>query len=793
MLKSLRRKLIGDLKANRGQFLAVWVIVTLGTTFYGAMYPAAVNLVQSLYNTFDDLRYMDFQVQTDSATPEQLEAVRALPGVAYVEGRLIVEGGLQVDPDQAYLLSLRLISLPDQAQASVNRTDIVKGSAIHGPGELLLLNSFARYHHFEPGDTINVMVGGTFHEFRIAGLVFNPEYLVAGRGSTSPWPTPSTFGVAWLPYSELATLTDQQGVINDIAIRLTGDSQTDHSAIEDEMRRSLTTIFAGPTPPVIYSRLQTPSGGVIQANINGNFPIMIFFSGLFLAGGAIITGILMARMVEGERQRIGTMRAMGITRRELVIHYLAFGFIIGLTGGLVGSVLGYLNSFWFMYTFLDFVAGGTLPGFVNTPQIPFILLGLLIVTASSTVAGAYPAWVQSATPPGIALRPATPKTPHAVSRLPLRFLPLTVRQTVRNLLRTPGRAIGTAIGVIAGAMMLFTALTMLETLERNFNNYYAIPAFDLRVDFSTLLPDDARAAQVAALDGVAEVRAALIGPISIARADGTPFDTVAVVVDGDRPFFTLETMRGAKAFSSPDGVWLGHNTQRVLGVAVGDTLTLRAFDQERQVRVLGVVSQAVGSPVYLPRALVTRWTPGGVLPTNTALVRVQPGQETAVRDAVIALPGVTSVEIVDDYNRDVAHYLSYYSTNTVLFGSFGLILTLALLFNTVNASLRERREELAILRALGSTPREIALTITLELLIMSAVGVCIGLPGGRYAGFWLNDAYQTEFFGQVNRLSSVPVLVGIACLLVVVVVSEIPGLRAVHRADLGQISKSQSF
>lgn len=48
---------------NWGQFLLVWLTITLGTTFYRGMYPAAVNLVDSLYDTYDRFELMDFQVQ----------------------------------------------------------------------------------------------------------------------------------------------------------------------------------------------------------------------------------------------------------------------------------------------------------------------------------------------------------------------------------------------------------------------------------------------------------------------------------------------------------------------------------------------------------------------------------------------------------------------------------------------------------------------------------------------------------------------------------------------------------
>jgi len=793
MSKTLRWKIIGDLRANRGQFFAVWLVITLGTAFYGALYPAGVNMVHSIYRTYDQLSYMDFQVQLGSAAPKVVDAVRAIPGVAHAEGRLVVESGLQVKPTQQYLIDLRLVSLPDYRAPEVNVPKVMRGGAINEAGEVLLLRSFAEKHGLRPGDTLHVLIGREWRDLRVAGLAFSPEYLVAGRSPSSPFPTPSTFGVAWMRYSELAAWAGREGTINDIALRLTGASSDRRDTLQDSVRQVLGTLFAGDASAVILSRIQTASGGVVDANINGAFPLMRFYSGLFLVGAAVVTGILLARLVESERRRIGTLRSLGVTRRELVLHYLAFGVIIGVVGGLAGSVLGYLNSFWVMNTFLSYIAGGSIPGFVNTPQIPFILLGFAVIVVGSTFAGAYPVWVQSATPPGIALRPATPRMPNAISRVPLSWLPLTVRQAVRNLLRTPGRSLGTALGMLAGTMMIFSSLAMTDTLNSCFGDYFRANAFDLRVDLGSLMPGEPLETQVQQVSGVTGAQAALIGPVAVVRASGETFDTVAVALDERAPFIAPERLQGSPALSSADGVWIGHNLQRVLGIGVGDTITLRAFGQERPVTVLGSVSYALGSPVFIPRGLLSQWTPGNVFPANAVLVRVQPGQEAAVRDALAALPGVVAVEVFGDFETDLNHYLEWFRVGSLIFGGFGYILALALLFNTVNASLRERRDELSILRALGSTRGEIALTVTLELLAMVLLGAAIGVPLGREAGFWMNHSYETEFFGQVNAILARSYVMGLASLVIVVLLAEIPGLRAVQRVDLGQVSKSQSF
>lgn len=778
MLKSLRRKTLSDLKLNRGQFLTVWFVVMLGTAFYGAMYPAGVNMRESFFKTYDELHFMNFQVQMEAAPSELADRAREIDGVQAVEGRLVIESGLQLDG--LFLRTLRLISLPDDHEPTVNQSDIVEGRNVRADDEILLLKSFADHHEILVGDTLITWINGTAYPLKVVGLAFNAEYIVAGRSPASPFPAPSTFGVAWMRYTPLAKAAGMEGQINELVIYAPATAQ------ENRIRQALSETYPD---GVVLSRIQTASGGIIDALIAGNFPMMVFFSGLFLVGSTVMTGILLGRIVQSERQRIGTMRAMGITRRELVQHYLTFGLLIGTTGGFVGTILGYLNSIWVMLTFINTIAGGTLPAFSYTPNLPFLLLGFAVATIGSTLSGIYPAWIESATPPGIALRPAAPKTPGQLSRLSLPFLPRIMRQAVRNTFRVPGRSLNTALGVGLGAVMIFAAFGLWDTTETGFGAYFDSNAFDLRIDMQALQPADALQEQVSQIEGVEDVQAALIGAVVLTTVDGKTVDTIAVALDETDPFLNLKTLEGADAFSRSDGVWIGHNLERIMGIQVGDTITLSALGQEKQVKVLGIVAQVMGGPVYIPRSLMLEWSP--VFMANAALIRSD--RADAVRDAAVSLPGMIAVEVMADHKKDLNDYLLFFRTGTIIFGFFGYVLTLAVLYNTVSASLRERQDELAVLRALGTSGREIFLTVTLELLVMAAIGILVGIPIGREVSFYLSGNYNTDIYGSVPAVTLPSYLIGLVSLLAIILLGEIPGLRAVHKIDLGWISKSQSI
>jgi len=137
-LKSLRIKLINDLKVSRGSFFAVWFVVMLGVAFYGAMYPAGVNLLASFNATYDDLAFMDYRVDFEIADAGAGALAANIDHVEAIEERLVIDAGVQLDPDSPFRVTLRMTSVPDEGLPTVNINDIVDGSPISAPDEVLL-------------------------------------------------------------------------------------------------------------------------------------------------------------------------------------------------------------------------------------------------------------------------------------------------------------------------------------------------------------------------------------------------------------------------------------------------------------------------------------------------------------------------------------------------------------------------------------------------------------------------------------------------------------------------------
>jgi putative ABC transport system permease protein len=193
---------------------------------------------------------------------------------------------------------------------------------------------------------------------------------------------------------------------------------------------------------------------------------------IFLFGAGAIMAVLLARQVDGERRTIGTLRALGTSRLEVLSYYLAFALIIAVTGAVVAVPLGYLLTGPILGFFQRGMVGADVPFASNPPNWPFILFGIGVGLVMALVAAAIPAWRAATTDPGLALRPPSPGNVSRLARIQFRGLPLAARQAVRSLLRAPGRTAGTALGTACGLALIVCCFAVWNVLDYNFNDYY---------------------------------------------------------------------------------------------------------------------------------------------------------------------------------------------------------------------------------------------------------------------------------------------------------------------------------
>ena len=225
MLAKLDIKLWRDLARIRGQAMAVALVMGCGL----AMLVMARSLIHSLESTSDDYyrayRFAEVFAQLKRAPLGLADRVRAIPGVSAAQAGLSVQVTLDI-PGLDEPASGNVRSLPDSGEPELNRLFLRHGHWFRpgNRGEVLVSEAFAEANRLRPGDRIDMLLNGRRQSFAVAGIVLSPEFVFESRPGAA-LPDNRTYGIFWLPYTELAHAFDLYGAFNALALALEPGAQ----------------------------------------------------------------------------------------------------------------------------------------------------------------------------------------------------------------------------------------------------------------------------------------------------------------------------------------------------------------------------------------------------------------------------------------------------------------------------------------------------------------------------------------------------------------------------------------
>lgn len=786
---TLRRKLRRDLRRSLPQFLAVAVTVFIGLTLFGASRDAYGSLEASYDELFERLVFADLWV-TGGDVDRFADDARALDGVEAVEVRHRADVPFRM-PDGSTLVG-RVVGYPAEGEPDVNRVLVTEGDGLDPstPDGVLAEAHLADHFGLEPGDTFTITGASGPREVVVTGVASSTEYIWPARSRQELITTPDSFGVAFAADDRVADLGP--AAVRQALVRYEPDAPAG-------LTGRLSALADDAAAVDVFTRAEQPSNSALQQDLSGLGDMAFLFPLLFLTAAGMGAWVLLTRVVVAQRATIGMLRANGMRRRTLFGHYLGFGVAAGVAGALPAMVLAPVLASW--------VAGF----YTDTLMIPITELRLdwttpVISLAFGVGAGALAAWAPSRRAmqlsPAEAMRGPAPTGPGKVTLLerlipPLRRLPAPGLLVLRGVFRNPRRTFSTALGVVLSLVLIMSSWGMIDTVDALFERQFG----DIQQDDAQVVlaggADDAALERLAAVDGVATVE-----PVAALA--------VAVEVDGDRYGTELlayrpdTTMRrfldGDAEVALPEtGVLVGRALTTELGVEVGDEVTLRIPELDVAVTdtIAGFVTESLGTRAYvsLPhlRDQVAAAAPGAAVPT-AALVRYADGADpTAVEARLGEVDGVLAVTPSDAVEQAFQQYLALFYGFVGIMLVFGGILAFALIFNSMSVAISERTVEVATMEASGVPQRRIARLITAENLAVTVLGIVPGLLLGWLAADAFLGTYSTDQISFDLVLRWYTPLLAAGIIVVVALVSQRPGLRAVARLDIAQVVRERAL
>ncbi len=796
----LGRKLIRDLWQAKWQYLSVAVMIVLGVAVYCAATLGYRNLDASYEHSYDKLNFEDLGVSFQSSSPGVIAELGQIPGVADIEGRLVHDILISLDADEERTLIGRLISVPTDRQPRVNALKVVEGRYLR-PGsrrEVLLEKSFAEAHELGPGDSLDVVEGQTTVTFEVAGIVISPEYVYVVRSKQDLIPAPKTFGVMFVSDQVLGPLIGEGGLINEARITLTEEASL------GRVSREVERILDARNPQEPIPREEQPSHQLLRQDIEGFRVYAFLFPLLFFTVSGLTIFTLLSRTIHLQRGVIGLLRALGFSQFRVVLHYLASACALGLGSGVVGVVLGIWMGQIFTEWYLSFVS----VGFVQyLPSTDIAVTGILIASIVCVAAGAIPAKSAAKVKPAEAMRGTEPDRGRVWT--PDRIFPnlrLLWRVPIRNVFRRRSRSLSTVFGIVAGIALIMSGRGMLDSSTEIIGTLLGSTfEEDLRVDFT--VPQDADVAStISRWSGVHWAEGTLDVPVEFMNGDLRYSALLTGVETGSRIHVVTDS-GGDRADIPRDALLLGRTLKSRLAVEKGDLIQVRlpgyVIPEEpiiRTVRVAGFTADPIGTIAYTSREHV--WdlfhSELGLSGNAITSLRIQtdPVHEREIRQRIAGLPDASVTTSSADLKEMIQELMGQFERFILVMLVFGSLLAFSIVFNTVTINVLERKAEAATLRTLGVSRLQLASMVTLESLILSLIGVAVGLPVGRWFVGVLVTAAQTEEQSELFNFEIMiyPQTYVITALLIlgVTLISQIPALAYIGRIDLAKSTKERS-
>ena len=561
---------------------------------------------------------------------------------------------------------------------------------------------------------------------------------------------------------------------------------------------------------LVMDRTANYGAASFEADADRVDSIAAVFPFIFFLVAALVALTTMTRMVEEERALIGTFKALGYRRTRIASKYLAYA---AAASG-IGSILGILALSQVLpavimkaYGIIYFVPELPLPLPVD-PGFAGLAAGLGVgVTLFAT-------WAAVAAT--LRERPAQlmlPRAPKAGKRIVLerigplwRHLSFSWKVTFRNLFRYKKRFVMTVIGIAGCTALLLTGLGLSNAINDIIDKQFGeITKYNAVVT----LADDLSSEEQRRIDDLLDDGSLVTAHTLVMRQNmlaGGPDEQdkrMELVVPEDPASFDRFVALNTRVGHHPvklddDGLVLTEKLAAELGVRAGDAVTRTEQDAignatgtSYEATVTGIVENYVYHYAYMGPALYEQLM--GKAPdyrTVLAVTTSDPDLRVQFSNDLLAAGGVKTVAYNDETIDAYRDMMSSVNMIVVVLVTAAAALAFIVLYNLTNINITERMREIATLKVLGFTPREMNAYIFREIFLLAAIGCAVGLVLGVWMeGFVVVTAEVDQImFGRAIHPTSFLLAFLLTMLFTVLVMLAMRG--KLRRIDMVESLKS---
>ena len=364
MKNPLRKRLPRELKSELGKYLVVFLLMIATIGFVSGFLVADGSMLIAYNESFDKYNVEDGNFSTgEKVYRGQKEAIEEL-GVKVYENYYI-EDALTNGSTMRFFKN----------RAEVNKVCLMEGEIPAGTGEMAVDRMYADNNNLKVGDTLS----DGKKEWKITGLVALSDYSALFQNNNDTMFDSVKFGVCIVTEEEFATL--DQGKLQYNYAWTYNEPPKDEKDEKDVSEDLMKDIGKVVTLESFVPRYQNQAIRFTGEDMGSDKAMMVVLLYIVIVIMAFVFGLTTSNTITKEAAVIGTLRASGYTKGELIRHYMTLPILVTLAGALVGNILGYTvfkdvcaDMYYGSYSLPTYETVWNAEAFLLTTVVPVVIM-----------------------------------------------------------------------------------------------------------------------------------------------------------------------------------------------------------------------------------------------------------------------------------------------------------------------------------------------------------------------------------------------------------------------------------
>jgi len=785
MLSMLSRKLRRDLWQIKGQMLAIMLVMAAGITSFIISFAVIDSLKLTRDTYYDRYNFADVFVSLKRAPRSVQLQLENIQGVVAIDARVIFGMTLQMPTLNEPGTGL-VISIPDHGEPLLNKLYLRQGRYPDpiSTEEVLIDEAFANAHELIIGDSVSVILNGVQRQLKVVGVALSPEF-VYSIAPGALMPDPLRFGIFWMRERALEATVGMKGAFNDVLLGIEPEADVDY------IKSELDTILAKYGGRQSYARDEQLSNFFVTNEITQLENMGLVAPIIFLAVSAFLINVVMSRLISTQREQIGMLKAIGYSDWQVGRHYFKMVSVVTVGGAITGVALGVWMGSGLTRLYAEFFHFPIL-NYRFTATVAITSVALCFAAVYSGVVLAIRQAVNL--PPSEAMRPEAPKSYEASFLTKynwLKHLSYLSRIILRQIERAPRRAILSVMGLSLSVAILIFSFFIEDSIDRLLDiQYNRIQLEDVNISFVEPISS-------AAVDSLNAMQGILVTEpvrdVAVTYRLNQAEKKSSLTALTDQPYLRKILNRSLESERIPkQGLLMSETLAKILGAKVGDTIEVQVLEEKQptlQLQIVRITKQWIGMGAYIHTDYLHNLLDQQPRMTSAALL-IDANYETDIYNRLKSVPMIIGLNIttvlMQIFTDIMAENMLMMMTTYIIFAS---IISFGVIYNTARIALSERWRELASLRVLGLSRREVAYLLFGELSLMTLLSIPVGIAIGVLLSYGMAESMESELFRIPFYIESSTYGYSILVLLVSTLVSFYLVWKQVDSIDLVSAQK----